>query len=128
MPRDDGRASLPADQMAAAPASPFGLRGLFADPIAQAIALVLALSLVFSLFPGLDLWFSGLFVAEAGKGFPLQRIAAFDGFGRAGVMLVLLVLVATLAAIAWKLAQPGAYLAPSANAIAFVLASLAAVS
>jgi sulfoxide reductase heme-binding subunit YedZ len=103
------------------------VQGALADPIAQLIALILAISIVFSLFPTIDLWFSGLF-AYADKGFPLQDIAAFDAFGRLGILAVAGVLVAVLVAIVWRLLHPDAASPLPPNAIVFALASFAAIS
>ncbi len=103
------------------------LSGLFADPAAQLVALLLAVSLLFGVFPAIDLWFSGLF-AQPDKGFPLQQLTAFDAFGRLGIIAVGLGLLGIVGVLGWKLTHPDQPTPASPSAIVFALGSLIAIS
>lgn len=78
---------------------------LLADPIVQCFALIALTSAFFLLFPGVDLWFSGLFY-EPGDGFPMARLGAFAGLRQFHRYLTWLIGVGLAMALIAKLALP----------------------
>ena len=101
--------------------------GGFADPVVQTLAIAVVVSLVFAAFPGLDLWFSGLF-ARSATGFPLIRVPAFTVLGQVGPVAIGIALIAIFAAVGWKLVYPDRPTVLPAGGIAFALVGLAAIS
>jgi len=75
------------------------------EPIVQCLALIVLTSLVFALFPGLDLWFSSLFYLPGG-GFPTGTIPISLAFRELGDDLVRITVVALLVVLILKLAFP----------------------
>ena len=104
------------------------LRGWAADPIVQCLAFILIASLIFVLFPGIDLWFSSLFAGPKGTGFPVANLPAFQflrNLNRTFTALVPTVLVILLIA---KLVRPDRpSIVPPAKTL-FILATLAIAS
>jgi lipid A 4'-phosphatase len=78
---------------------------LFADPIAQSFALILATSFFFLVVPNVDLWFSGLFY-QPGYGFPFGRLPASMGLRAVGNDLTAVAAVGLVVALLVKLALP----------------------
>jgi membrane-associated PAP2 superfamily phosphatase len=76
-----------------------------ANPIAACLLVVLAASLFFVAFPGVDLWFSELFYRSHG-GFWLRRNDLLAFLRGTNDILIALVVVALLASAAVKLARP----------------------
>ena len=111
------------------PAMSFGgrLHGTLADPVAQLVALVLLVSLVFAAFPSFDVWATGLF-AEHHLGFTARSLGAFTILAHMGSIAVAGVLLTVLGAIVWKLLRPERPTRLSPNAIAFLLVSLVLVA
>ncbi len=75
---------------------PLGAPALIGDPIVQCLVLIVLTSAVFLAFPGIDLWFSGLFYAD---GFLAGKLAAFTGlrdFWRNMTAVIAIVLVVVL--------------------------------
>jgi membrane-associated phospholipid phosphatase len=77
---------------------------LAANPLVQAAILLLLLSLFFVIFPGIDVWFSGLFYD--GHGFPMGKLAAFVALRALGNDITWLVSVGLIVVLALKLAFP----------------------
>jgi lipid A 4'-phosphatase len=97
---------------------------LLADPIVQAILFILLVSLVFLAFPGIDLWFSGLFF-DPKLGFPMSRLAAFTAIRALSDLLVVVTVVVFIAAFLAKLLRPRRPTPIRPADIVFVLSSLA---
>jgi membrane-associated PAP2 superfamily phosphatase len=115
----------PAGERSAWPRSWFraGSPALLADPLAEALALIVVVSAVFLVFPGLDIWFSRLFY-DSGTGFPITRLGAFNGLRDLGNDLLWLIVAVVVAALVIKLALPGRpSLIPVRDAL-FVLGTL----
>ena len=101
-----------------------------AGPSAPATILLLvvavaAISILFLAFPGVDLWFSGLFY-EPGRGFVLARARPLAAFRRSGDWIIVAVVAFLLAQIVLSLARPGRPALLPPNAVLFLLATLAA--
>jgi membrane-associated phospholipid phosphatase len=95
---------------------------LMANPLAQAAVAIALLSLVFLLFPGIDVWFSGLFYD--GTGFPMGRLGAFIALRDLGNGITWFVSLGLLATLILKLAFPGqASLVPPRDTL-FILGTL----
>ena len=77
---------------------------LIANPLAQAAILLLLLSLIFVIFPGIDVWFSGLFYD--GAGFPMGKLGAFIALRALGNDITRLVVVVLIVVLILKLALP----------------------
>lgn len=77
---------------------------LIANPVAQAATVILLLSLFFLVFPGVDVWFSGLFYD--GSGFPMGRLAAFTALRALGNDLTWYIAAALIVVLVLKLALP----------------------
>lgn len=97
---------------------------LLADPIVQSIAFIVLLSLLFLTFPGIDLWFSGLFY-DPGTGFPMSRLGAFTGLRTIGDWFVKATVVVLIAAIVIKLARPARQSPIAPRDVLFLLSTLA---
>ncbi len=77
---------------------PLGAPALIGDPIVQCLILIVVTSAVFLAFPGIDIWFSGLFY-DPGNGFVVSRLKGFTGFRdllRNGTAVIAYGLVAVL--------------------------------
>lgn len=85
---------------------------------------ILAVSLVFLTFPGIDLWFTGLFY-DPDSGFPLSRLEALKVLRSLGRWMMIAVVVTLIAAIVGKLARPAQPIAISPGKILFLLSTLA---
>jgi membrane-associated phospholipid phosphatase len=77
---------------------------LIAHPLAQATVVIGLLSLVFLVFPGLDVWFSSLFYD--GHGFPMAGLPLFVSLRDLGNDITLLVSLVLIAVLILKLALP----------------------
>jgi membrane-associated PAP2 superfamily phosphatase len=77
---------------------------LIAHPLAQATVVILILSVIFLLFPRLDIAFSGLFYD--GTGFPMERLPAFIALRALGNDITRIVVVVLLLVLILKLAFP----------------------
>jgi membrane-associated PAP2 superfamily phosphatase len=100
---------------------------LLGDPLVQCLALMVVTSAVFLAFPGLDLWFSGLFYAP-GNGFvagQMPLLVALRDLHRNGTTVVVVVLVAALLI---KLAWPNRPSLVKPRDIAYILGTLAIAS
>jgi lipid A 4'-phosphatase len=96
---------------------------LLADPIVQAIAFILIVSLFFLALPGVDIWFSGLFY-EPGDGFPMSHLGAFTGLRAIGDWLVKATVVLLIAALVLKLALPARPSLVAPRDVVFLLSAL----
>ena len=54
------------------------LNGWLLDPIVQCVIFIVVASLIFVLFPGIDVWFSSLFAGPKASGFPVGNLPAFE--------------------------------------------------
>jgi membrane-associated phospholipid phosphatase len=77
---------------------------LIANPLAQALVVVLILSVIFLLFPQLDLAFAGLFYD--GSGFPMARLPAFIALRDLGNDITRIVVLVLILVVIIKLALP----------------------
>lgn len=77
---------------------------LIAHPLAQAAVVIGALTLVFLVFPGLDVWFSGLFYD--GHGFPMANLSAFVALRDLGNDITRVVVLVLIVVLIVKLAFP----------------------
>lgn len=74
-------------------------------PLAHIAGLTLALSLLFALFPGLDLWFSRFFHAP-GEGFPARRVEVLLTIRAIGQYFPLTFAIVVIVAVILKLVYP----------------------
>ena len=103
---------------------PLGAPALIGDPIVQCLILIALTSAVFFAFPGIDIWFSGLFY-EAGNGFLVGRLKAFivvRDLLRNMTVVIVVVLGATLLI---KLAWPHRRSLLKPRDVLFILSTLA---
>ena len=100
------------------------IRALLGDPIVLATVFILAVSLLFLTFPGIDLWLSGFFY-DPESGFPLSRLDALNALRSLGRWLIIAAVVALIAAILGKLARPARPTPISPSNILFLLSTLA---
>ncbi len=103
---------------------PLGGPALIGDPIVQCLLLIVLTSAVFLAFPGIDLWFSGLFY-EAGNGFLVSHLQAFIAVRdllRKGTTVIVVVLVAV---VLIKLAWPYRKTLLRPRDVVFILSTLA---
>jgi lipid A 4'-phosphatase len=85
---------------------PFGRSpALVADPIMQAALFILAVSLVFLAYPGIDIWFSTLFY-HPDVGFPMNRLGAFVALRSLTEILLISAVIILIAAVVIKLLRP----------------------
>jgi lipid A 4'-phosphatase len=98
--------------------------GLRKNPAAQCVALVIVTTLVFLLFPGLDVWFSGLFY-DPDNGFPMTRLGAFIGLRAIGNGLTWLIAVGLVITLLVKLALPWRPSPVAPRDVLFILSTLA---
>lgn len=85
---------------------PFGRTpALLADPILQALAFIVLVSLLFLTFPGIDPWFTGLFY-DPQSGFPMSRITAFTTLRSLTSGLLVTAVIVLIAAVVIKLVRP----------------------
>jgi lipid A 4'-phosphatase len=85
---------------------PFGRSpALLADPIVQAVLFILAVSLVFLVYPGIDIWFSALFY-HPDVGFPMNRLGAFVALRSLTRLLLVSAVAVLVAAVVIKIARP----------------------
>jgi lipid A 4'-phosphatase len=97
---------------------------LLSDPIVQGLALVAILTLIFLIFPGLDIWFSGLFYDPNTK-FPMLNLGAFIGLRAIGNAITLWVPVALAVVLLFKIALPWRQTLVPPRDILFILSTLA---
>lgn len=76
-----------------------------ADPLTASAVLVVAATAIFLVWPGLDLWFSGLFY-EPGGGFLLSREPALVAFRRSSDIVLIAVSAAVVGSVVLKIARP----------------------
>jgi lipid A 4'-phosphatase len=98
--------------------------GLKAGPILAGAALVLLISALFALFPGIDLAASGMFYAT-GRGFPASRDGLLIALRTSADLLVVLAVIALLGSVAAKLIRPDRPSPIAPNRVLFLLWSLA---
>lgn len=103
-----------------APGSP----ALISDPLVQSAILIVVTSVVFLLFPRIDLWFSDLFY-ESGNGFPMGRLRAFIALRNLGNGLTWLTAVGLVLVLLVKLAVPWRTSLVSPRDTLFILSTLA---
>jgi membrane-associated PAP2 superfamily phosphatase len=106
---------------------PFGAPGgaaLLSDPVVQGLALVAILTVLFLLFPGLDIWFSGLFYDPNTK-FPILNLGAFIGLRAIGNDLTWLAALALVFVVLAKIALPWRPTLVPPRDILFILSTLA---
>jgi len=85
---------------------PFGHSpALLADPIMQAALFILAVSLLFLAYPGIDIWFSALFY-HPDVGFPMNRLGAFVALRSLTEILLISAVIVLIAAAVIKLLRP----------------------
>ena len=97
---------------------------LLSDRIVQALALTALVTLIFLLFPGLDIWFSGLFY-DPGTKFPMTTLPAFAGLRALGNDLLWLAVIALIAVVLFKIALPWRPSLVPPRDILFILSTLA---
>ena len=73
-----------------------GAPALIGDPIVQCVLLIILTSAVFLAFPGIDLWFSGLFYNKGFLAGQLEAFIAVRNFWRDMTAVIAIVLVAVL--------------------------------
>jgi lipid A 4'-phosphatase len=98
--------------------------GLLTNPAAQSVALIVVTTLVFLLFPGLDVWCSGLFY-DPGNGFPMSRLGVFTGLRAFGNGLTWLTAVGLVITLVVKLALPWRPSLVAPRDALFILSTLA---
>jgi lipid A 4'-phosphatase len=96
---------------------------VLADPIALCLVFTLIVSAFFLVFPGADMWVSGLFYAP-GRGFPLAKSRSLILFRKSEDIAAAAVVVVILASFLLKLARPERPSIISPNASLFLLSSL----
>jgi membrane-associated PAP2 superfamily phosphatase len=77
-----------------------------ADPLAASAILVLAATAVFLAWPGIDLWFSGIFYDPENGGFVLTSDPALLALRRSGEIVLIAVSAAVVASLALKIVRP----------------------
>jgi len=97
---------------------------LLGEPIVQSIVFILVVSTLFFIFPGIDVWFSGLFY-DPSTGFPLSRLDALKALRSIGKWLIIGAVVALVAAPLIKLARPRQPTPVPPRDILFLLSTLA---
>lgn len=97
---------------------------LLSEPVVQGLALIAVVTLIFLVFPGLDLWFSGLFYDPNTK-FPMLNLGAFVGLRAIGNAITLWVPVALVAVLLYKIALPWRTTLVPPRDILFILSTLA---
>jgi membrane-associated PAP2 superfamily phosphatase len=97
---------------------------LLSEPVFQGLALVAILTLIFLLFPGLDIWFSGLFYDPNSK-FPMLTLGAFIGLRALGNAITWWVPIALVAVVLFKIALPWRTTPVPPRDILFILSTLA---
>jgi lipid A 4'-phosphatase len=97
---------------------------LLADPIMQAGLCVLLVSLIFLAYPGIDLWFSGLFYHRA-FGFPMHQLGAFTALRSLTRLLLVSIVVILIGSVVVKLLRPTRQTPVPPSDILFLLTTLA---
>lgn len=95
---------------------------LAANPLVQALIVLLLLSLVFVAFPGIDVWFSSLFYD--GSGFPMEKLEAFVALRALGNDITRIVVAVLIVVLIAKLAMPARPSLVPPRDTAFVLGTL----
>jgi membrane-associated PAP2 superfamily phosphatase len=103
--------------------SPRDLGALLADPIVVAILFCLTVSLVFLVFPALDLWASSLFYDPA-AGFAASKVPALRTLRAGSDLAVQVVVVVLLASLILKIALPSRRSLVPPGVSLFLLATL----
>ncbi|MBN8994179.1 MAG: phosphatase PAP2 family protein [Rhizobiales bacterium] len=104
-----------------------GCPPLLADPIVQCLILLLVTSVFFLLFPGVDLWFSRLFV-DPGHGFAVGRIPFFKVVRDIHRSATWIIPVGMLLLLVLKVAMPWRRALVEPRDFWFVLSTLAIAS
>jgi len=102
---------------------PAAVASIAGPVVVAAAALVVAVSVLFLAFPGIDLWASGAFFAP-GRGFFLRFSGVLVGFRNSADVLVAAAAVLLLASVAVKLARPERPSPIAPNLVLFLLSSL----
>ena len=97
---------------------------LIADPIVASFVFLVVVSLFFRAFPGVDLWFSGLFYDPA-SGFPVTRLGAFIGVRTFSDWLLRLTVLLLVLPLVVKLARPSRPMPVAPQKLVFLLSRLA---
>lgn len=97
---------------------------LLSEQVVQGLALVAVLTLFFLLFPGIDIWFSGLFYDPNTK-FPMLNLGAFIGLRAIGNAITWWAVIALVAALLFKIALPWRPTLVAPRDILFILSTLA---
>lgn len=85
---------------------PFGRSpALIADPITLVVLFIVAVTILFLAFPGIDVWFTDLFF-HTEFGFPMGKLAAFTALRELGRWLIIAAVLVLIAAVLVKLACP----------------------
>lgn len=101
-----------------------GSPALLSEPVVQGLALVAVLTLIFLVFPGLDIWFSGLFYDPNTK-FPMLNLGAFVGLRAIGNGITWWVAIALVAVLLFKIALPWRPTLVRPRDILFIFSTLA---
>ncbi len=103
---------------------PLGAPALVGDPIVQCLVLIALTSAVFLAFPGIDVWFSGLFY-EAGNGFVVSHLKAFTAVRDLLRNATKVIVAVAVAVLIIKLAWPHRRSLLRPRDIVFILSTLA---
>lgn len=104
--------------------SPIGAPALIGDPLVQCLILIVITSAFFLIFPGIDIWFSGLFY-EPGQGFSVSRLGAFIALRQFHRGLTWIIPVALVLVLLAKIAFPWRRSLVPIRAAIFILSTLA---
>lgn len=96
---------------------------LLGDPIVQALAVTVLVTVIFLVFPGLDIWFSGLFY-DPGTKFPMTSLPAFAGLRALGNDLLWLAVIALTVVVLVKIALPWRQSLVPPRDVLFILSTL----
>lgn len=99
-------------------------RPRWADPVSVSLSCVVVATVVFLLFPGLDLWVAEAF-HQAGQGFPLSRDPGLRALRESSDIVLAVLLTGLIGRLGWLLARSGASVLVSARRSIFLLAALA---
>ncbi len=101
---------------------PLGAPALIGDPIVQCLLLIILTSAVFLAFPGIDIWFSGLFYAD---GFLVGHLEAFNALRDLLRNATKVIVIVGIVVLVIKLAWPHRRTLLRPRDIAFILSTLA---
>ncbi|WP_322514654.1 phosphatase PAP2 family protein [Rhodopseudomonas palustris] len=89
-----------------------------------ALALFAAIGLVFGLFPGLDLWLSGLFYDPATKTFPMRADQELEFVRNLAMWIAWAIAAPSIFALVFKMVRPDRPLVMPGRTVAFLLISI----